>query len=74
MESKFSNDIERSEFNIWLNQVYITGYGRIKTRKFIIIRTFNNAMSRKTLFTHKKHFNIWINEKIQEYKQLNLLK
>jgi hypothetical protein len=77
-ESQFQNDEQRKDFNIWLNETFITGRGvTSKNEKFITIKGYNNkheVESNYNLVLGTKKFDDWLDERIKEFKELNLLK
>lgn len=77
-KSQFETDEQRKDFNIWLCNVYIVGKGRTNNNeKFITIKGYNTKHKHEhecTLVVDTKKFNDWLDERIKEFKELNMLK
>ena len=77
-KSQFENDEQRKDFNIWLCNTYITGKGRTSNNeKFITLRGYNTKHKHEheySLVLGTKKFDNWLDERIKEYKELNMLK
>jgi hypothetical protein len=82
MESKFENEENKKDFNIWLSQIYIVGRGinksksksKYKSKKNIKYITVYEDGKYHTLLLGTDKFENWINDKIKEFKEINLLK
>lgn len=77
-KSQFENDEQRKDFNVWLSNTYVSGKGITnKNEKFITVKLYNDkhkVVSEYSLVLDTKKFNDWLDEKIKEFKELNLLK
>lgn len=77
-KSQFETDEQREDFNIWLCNTYIVGKGRTsKNEKFVSLKGYNTKHKHEhqyTLVLGTKKFDDWLDERIKEYKELNMLK